>query len=46
MLGCPFYNFIRDRFPPPFYNIVIGSLKSFFQLDYQIDDNLIKYFDL
>ena len=31
---------IRDKFPSLFENVVLGSLKSFFQLDNQVDINL------
>ena len=37
MLECPLYNLIRDKFPSLFENVILGSLKSFFQLDHQVD---------
>ena len=39
-LECPMYDFIRDRFPSSFHNVQLGNLKSFFQLDNQVDTNL------
>ena len=35
VLECPLYNFIRDKFQS-----IIGSLKSFFQLDHQVEISL------
>lgn len=32
VLECPLYNSISDRFPSLFQNVVLGSLKFFFQL--------------
>ena len=40
MLECPLYNSIRDKFQSLFENVVLGSLKSFFQLDHQHDISL------
>ena len=40
MLERPQYNPIRDKFPSMFESIVLGSLKSFFQLDHQSDISL------
>jgi hypothetical protein len=40
VLGCPLYNPIRDKFPSLFENVVLGSLKSFFELDHQVDISL------
>ena len=37
VLECPLYNPIRDKFPSLLENLVLGSLKSFFQLDHQVD---------
>ena len=37
MLECPLYEPIRDKFTSLFENVVLGSLKSFFQLDHQVD---------
>ena len=34
VLECPLYNYIRDDFPSLFENVVLESLKSFFQLDH------------
>ena len=36
MLECPLYNPSRDEFPSIFKNVVLGILKSFFQLDHQV----------
>ena len=35
VLECP----VRDKFPSLIENIVLGSLKSFFQLYHQVDIN-------
>ena len=40
VLECPLHNPIRDQFPPIFENVILGSLKHFFQLDYQVDTSL------
>ena len=40
MLECPLYNSIRDKFPSLFENVVPGSLKSFFQLNQQVNISL------
>ena len=37
MLECSLYNSMEDTFQLRFENAVLGSLKSFFQLDYQVD---------
>jgi hypothetical protein len=37
MLERPLYKPIRDNFPSLFENVVLGSLKSCFQLDHQVD---------
>ena len=43
VLKYPLYSSIRDRFVSLFHNIVLlGILKSFFQLDHQIDTSLCK----
>ena len=34
------YNAIREKFPSLLENVVLGSLKSFFQLDHQVDISL------
>ena len=34
------YNPVRDKFPSLFENVVPGSLKSFFQLDQQVNISL------
>ena len=39
-LECPMYNPIWDKFSSLFENVVLGSLKSFFQLDHQVDISL------
>ena len=39
-LECPLFNPIKDVFPSIFENVVPWSLKSFFQLDHQVDINL------
>lgn len=41
VLECPLYNSIRDMFSSLFHNIIVlGILKSFYQLDHQIDTSL------
>jgi hypothetical protein len=40
MLECPLDNSIRDKFPSLFENIVLESLKSYLQLDHQVDISL------
>jgi hypothetical protein len=40
MLECPLDKPIRDKFPLLFQNVALGSLKSFFQLDHQMDFSL------
>ena len=40
MLEYCLYNPIEDKFPPLFEKVVLGSLKSFFQLDHQVDASL------
>jgi len=40
VLECPLYSSIRDKFQSLFENIVLGSIKSFFQLDHQVDISL------
>ena len=40
VLECPLYFFIRDKFQSLFEKVVLGSLKSSFQLDQQVDINL------
>ena len=40
MLECPLCNSIRDKFQSLFEKVVIGCLKSFFQLDHQVEINL------
>jgi hypothetical protein len=37
MLECALYKVNKDKFPSLFKNAVLGSLKSFFQLDHQVD---------
>ena len=37
VLECPLYNSISDRFPSLFQNVILGNLKSFFQLNQQVD---------
>ena len=39
MLDCPLYYPIRDKFSTPFEDVVLCSLKSFFQLNHQVDIN-------
>ena len=36
MLECPLYKPYKDKFSSLFENLVLGSLKSFFQLDHQV----------
>ena len=36
MLECPLYKPYKDKFSSLFENVVLGSLKSFFQLDHQV----------
>jgi hypothetical protein len=40
MLECPLYNFISNKFPSILENVILGSLKSFFQLDLQVNISL------
>ena len=40
MLECPLYNSIRDKFQSLVEKVVLGSLKSFFQLDHEVAINL------
>ena len=40
VLKCPLYNPIRDKFPSLFENVEPESLKSFFQLDQQVNFSL------
>ena len=40
MLECPLYYFIRVKFQALFENVVAWCLKSFFQLDHQVNNNL------
>ena len=40
VLECPLYNPIKDKFPSLFENVIIRSLKSFFQSDHQVDIHL------
>ena len=40
VLECPLYNSIRYKFQALFEKLVLGSLKSFFQLDHQVDISL------
>ena len=40
VLECPLYDPIRDKFPSLVENVVLGSLKSFFQMDHQDDISL------
>ena len=39
MLDCPLYYPIRDKFSTLFEDVVLCSLKSFFQLNHQVDIN-------
>jgi hypothetical protein len=40
VLERPLYNLIKDKFPSLFENVIPRSLKSFFQLDHQVDISL------
>ena len=40
VLRYPLYNPIRDKFHSLFENVILGSLKSFFQLNHQVDISL------
>jgi hypothetical protein len=40
MLECPLYNSITDKFQPLLERVVLESLKSFFQLDHQVQITL------
>ena len=40
MLECPLYKPIKDKFPSLFENVILRSLKSFFQLDHHVDISL------
>ena len=40
MLECLVYNPLRDKYLSLFENIILGSLKSFFQLNHQVDISL------
>ena len=40
VLECPLYDSIRGKFQSLFDNVVLGSLKPFFQLDHQVDISL------
>ena len=40
MLECPLYKPIRDKFPSLLEDVVLGSLKYFFQLDHQVHISL------
>ena len=40
LLECPLYKPIRNKCPSLFEDVGLGSLKSFFQLDHQVDINL------
>ena len=37
MLECLLYNSIEDKFKSLFEDVVLGTLKSCFRLDYQVD---------
>ena len=37
VLECPLYKPSRAKYPSRYENVVLGSLKSFFQLDHQVD---------
>ena len=37
VLECSLYNPIRDKFPSLFENVLLGSFKSFFQFDQQVN---------
>jgi hypothetical protein len=43
MLACPLYNPIRYKFQSLFEHVVPGSLKSFFQLDQQVNISLLSH---
>ena len=40
VLECPLYNPIKDKFQSLLEKVVLRSLKSFFQLDHQVDVSL------
>ena len=40
MLECPYMILLEKKMPSLFGNVVLGSLKSFFQLDHQVDISL------
>jgi hypothetical protein len=40
VLECPLCNHVRDKFPSLFENVVLENLKSFLQLNHQVDINL------
>ena len=40
VLECPLHNPSRDKSPSLFENVVVGTLKSFIQLDHQVDVSL------
>ena len=40
MLEFPYIHPIKDKCPSLFKNVILGSLKSFFNLDHQVDINL------
>ena len=40
VVECPLYNFIKVKFLSLFENVMLGSFKSFFQLDHQVDISL------
>ena len=40
VLEYSLYNHIRDKFPSLFENIILGSFKSSFQLDHEVDISL------
>ena len=40
--NVPYNKPIRDKFPSQFENVILGSLKSFFQLEHQVDICLTK----
>jgi hypothetical protein len=37
VLKCPLYNLIRNKFSSSLENVILGNLKSFFQLSQQVD---------
>ena len=37
VLECPLNNFIKDKFHSPFEKVVLRRLKSFFQMDHQVN---------